>query len=358
MNRKIILFITIIVIFVIAALIILPPSNGKIPAFKDEKGNMISNSIFEKKWIDVDSSKIGLIIVGKNKDNPVLLVCGGGPGIPEYLLESLYPSVLTKHFTVVYFDYPGTGLSYTKVNVDDMTTQLFLNDVDKITDYLLDRFNTNKIYLMGHSFGSYIALNAAYNHPEKYEAYLAVSQIVNTKQSEYMAYDYMISEYEKQNNKSMVKKLKKYPVKESDEVFENYKKDIRDKAMHELGVGTARNMNNVITGLFFPSLKNKAYTIKERINIWKGKSQANKYRVHKDSMAFNAYDNISELKVPVYFFAGKYDYTCVESLQKEYYEFIKAPKKRYYLYENSAHSPVYEEYDITDKYIKDIKESR
>lgn len=202
------IFIVIVVIFIITTLIILPPSNGKIPVFKDEKGNVIPNSISEKTWIDVDDSKIGLIIVGENKDNPVLLFCGGGPGIPEYLLESFYSSALTKHFVVVYFDYRGTGLSYKKVDPNEMNTERYLTDVEFITDYLRNRFDKEKIYLMGHSFGTYIGLNSAKNHPEKYEAYLAVSQVTDQMESEYIAYDYMIEEYKKKNDSSMVSKLK------------------------------------------------------------------------------------------------------------------------------------------------------
>lgn len=345
------IFIVIVVIFIITTLIILPPSNGKIPTFKDEKGNVIPNSISEKTWIDVNDGKLGLIIIGENKNNPVLLVCGGGPGIPEYLLENFYPSALTKHFVVVYFDYRGTGLSYSTIDENKLTKELYLNDVDEVTDYLRDRFNQDKIYLMGHSFGTYIGLYAAYNHPEKYEAYLAQSQTVNQKESEYIAYDYMLNEYKKLGDKSMVSKLEKYNIKES---YETYFAKIRDKAMHKLGVGSTRNMKSVITGLFFPSLRVKEYTIKERLNIWKGKIASKNFKVNKESDDVNLFEEIKELQIPIYFFAGKYDYTCTESLQKKYYDFIKAPKKKYYLYENSAHSPIYEEYDKTNNYIKEI----
>jgi pimeloyl-ACP methyl ester carboxylesterase len=359
MKRKIKMilftFIALIVILIIATLIILPPSKGKVPEFKDENGNVIENSIAEKTWIDIDGSKLGLIIVGENKNNPVLLVCGGGPGIPEYLLESFYPSVLTKHFVVVYFDYRGTGLSYQKVDPDSIDTERYLKDVDVITDYLINRFDKEKIYLMGHSFGTYIGLNVSKTHPEKYEAYLAVSQIASTMESEYIAYDYMLEEYKKQKDSSMVSKLEKYPIRESNEIFDKYASSgVRDKAMHKLGVGTTRKMHSVISELFFPSLRIKAYTVNERINIWKGKKASNDFKVSDESHAFNAFNEVKSLEIPIYFFAGKYDYTCAESLQRKYYEFVDAPKKKYFLYENSAHSPIFEEYDKTDEYIKKI----
>lgn len=62
-------------------------------------------------------------------------------------------------------------------------------------------------------------------------------------------------------------------------------------------------------------------------------------------MYFNAFENISSVEIPIYFFAGKQDYTCSYTLQKEFYEQIKAPVKRFYTFENSAHSPLFEEPD-------------
>ena len=49
------------------------------------------------------------------------------------------------------------------------------------------------------------------------------------------------------------------------------------------------------------------------------------------------------LEIPIYFFGGSYDYTCCYDLQKEYFTMIEAPMKGFYTFENSAHSPLWEE---------------
>lgn len=115
--------------------------------------------------------------------------------------------------------------------------------------------------------------------------------------------------------------------------------------MHDLGVGTTRDMRSVMSGIFFPSLRCTVYTPMERINIWRGKMFAKNTTVVTDSMHFNAFEQVPSLKVPIYFFAGAYDYTCLYSLQKEYYAQIQAPLKGFYTFENSAHSPLFEEPD-------------
>lgn len=136
--------------------------------------------------------------------------------------------------------------------------------------------------------------------------------------------------------------------------YNNLKNDLLDKAMHELGVGTTRNMDSVITGIFFPSLRCTSYTWSERINLWKGKALSRNFKGVK-SAGFNAWEDVAAIQIPIYFLAGKYDYTCNFDLQKEYYEYITAPVKEFYVFENSAHSPIYEEPNKAAEILAKIK---
>lgn len=52
---------------------------------------------------------------------------------------------------------------------------------------------------------------------------------------------------------------------------------------------------------------------------------------------------VTELELPVYFFHGQYDYTCSYTLAKAYYQELRAPIKGFYTFEQSAHSPIFEE---------------
>lgn len=112
-------------------------------------------------------------------------------------------------------------------------------------------------------------------------------------------------------------------------------------------------MKSVITGIFFPSLRMTDYTLKERINIWRGKSFVNK--TMQNIFTFNAFETVQSVDVPVYFLAGRYDYTCCYELQKEYFDFLNAPRKDFYTFENSAHSPLFEEPEKSEEIIKSIK---
>ena len=50
-----------------------------------------------------------------------------------------------------------------------------------------------------------------------------------------------------------------------------------------------------------------------------------------------------EFKIPVYFFAGKYDYATSSEVVNEYFNTIKAPEKKLFWFEHSGHSPNWEE---------------
>lgn len=84
--HKMLIGFTVLIVLLLFILIVFPPSKGEIPCFYDDNGKILENSVTEKCYLDVDGDKLGMIIMAKDINNPVLLVCGGGPGIPEYLL--------------------------------------------------------------------------------------------------------------------------------------------------------------------------------------------------------------------------------------------------------------------------------
>ena len=347
-ERKMVLtFAIILLLLVVVVYIILPPSFGKTKPFLDENGHVSANSISEKIYVEINGTSLGMFIMARDRSKPVLLFLSGGPAIPEYLMEQWYPVGLEDEFVVCWLAYRGTSLSYnTNTDPKIMTTDQFVDDALGITNYLRERFGQRKIYLMAHSFGTYIGIHLANRYPELYHAYIAMAQVTEKRREEMLAYDYMYEQYITLGNDKMVKRFEKYPIHTSEEAFDDYlfaAGGLRDTAMHDLGVGTTHNMRSVIGGIFFRSLRTTVYTPMERINIWRGKVLVTPTPVNTDVFRFNAFDAVPEIGVPIYFLGGIYDYTCAYPLQKEYYEMIEAPLKAFYTFENAAHSPLFEE---------------
>ena len=325
--------------------VLLAWSPGKPEPFLDENGNLLAGSISEKIRVNINGVEQGMFIKSKDINNPVLLFVHGGPGMPEYWLTQRYPTGLEDYFTVVWWEQRGAGLSYNPdISPETMTAEQFVSDTLEVTNYLRKRFGKEKIYLMAHSWGSYIGIQAAAQEPELYYAYIGMGQVSYQIQSEQLAYEYALEQYKKNGNMEMVQRLEAAPPTMTVPLPAKYEA-LRDEYMHGIGIGTTRDMNSVVTGIFFPSWQFREYTLGEKVNLWRGKifSRSREFNLWDKMQATDLTQQVTELEIPVYFFHGKYDYTCAYPLAKDYFEKLKAPLKGFYTFEQSAHSPIFEE---------------
>jgi len=298
-------------------------------------------SISEKTFAEINGVRQGMFVQSKDAAHPVLLCLHGG--LPEYFLTDRYPTGLENDFTVVWWEQRGSGLSYRpRIPPETMTLEQFVADTLSVTNYLRDRFSKKKIYLMAHSGGTFIGLQTAARAPDLYYAYIGVAQVVHQRKSERLAYEYMLERFRETGNSSMVRKLEAAPVTMAAGTPDRYLA-VRDRAMHSLGVGTTHDMNSVLRGIFWPSLRSPHYTLSEKIRLWRSKLASGVSVLWDEMLAIDLADRIAELALPAYFFHGVYDYTVNYQMAKDYVGRLKAPLKGFYTFDRSAHSPVLEE---------------
>jgi pimeloyl-ACP methyl ester carboxylesterase len=341
-----IVFTIILGFFLILTSILLAYSPGKTEQFLDETGKPIPGSVSEKTFVEIGGVKQGMFIRSKNINNPILLYLHGGPAFPNYFLIEKFNPGLEDYFTVCYWEQRGGGLSYTpEVTLESMNLNQLASDTIEVTNYLRKRFGKEKIFIMALSGGTPVALLAASQKPELYNAYVAMAQITNQSESEKIAYKYMMERYEAVGNKKVMDELKKFRVLESDsDIVSYFKAPIRDQYMHELGIGTMHQMTSVFWDIFIPVWTCKAYTVSEKINIWRSKfSFLPKTNLIEEILETDFTTKVPKLDIPVYFFSGKYDLTANVNLSKAYLAKLQAPLKGFYTFENSAHSPLFEE---------------
>jgi pimeloyl-ACP methyl ester carboxylesterase len=323
--------------------VLLANSPGKPEPFRDENGKTLAGGISEKIHVNINGVEQGMFIKGKDKTKPVLLFLHGGPSMPEYTFALRYPTGLENHFTACYWEQRGAGISYSsRIPPETVTVEQLISDTLEVTNYLRKRFGQEKIYLMGHSWGSFIGIQAAVRAPEAYKAYIGVAQISQQLQSEKLAYQYMIEQFTRDGDKKMLQRLEKFPIPKMDTVPKPYH-SLRDEAMHKLGVGTMHNMKSVVSGVFLPTWQNREYTFSEKLGIWRGKWSVYSNNMWNRMIATDLTTKIQKLNIPVYFFHGIHDYTVTYALTKRYYEKLQAPMKGFYTFEHSAHSPMFEE---------------
>lgn len=295
----------------------------------------------EKIFVEINGMKQGMFLQSENIENPVLLFLHGGAGSPEIAFSAKYPTGLEKIFTVCWWEQRGSGISYShKIKPQEMTIEQMISDTIEVVQYLRERFNKKKIYVMGHSWGSLLGVLTVNQAPHLFQAYIGIGQVARQLESERLAYTFMLQEFQKANNKKMVRKLKKFHIDNGGDISFRYL-GVRSKGMMKLGIGIMRHCTSMME-CAMTVLSYKGYTLKEKFNFPLGNNFSLKclwnFVLHTDLI-----NQVPELKVPVYILQGKYDYQVSYTVAMEFSQKLKAPVKGFYTFENSAHSPCFEE---------------
>ena len=324
---------------------------GKPRPFVDEHGEPLPGSISEKIRVTINGVEQGMIVESKDATHPVLLYLHGG--MPDYFLSKRYPTGFEDLFTVVWWEQRGAGLSYhPDIPKSSLTTEQFIADTLAVTDYLRRRFDQEKIYLMGHSGGTFFGIQAAARAPERYHAYIGVAQMVDQLESERLAYEYLLRRYREIGNTKLVSKLEAAPITPAGGTPPGYLA-VRDEGMHRLGAGTMHEMTDYMRGLFLASFQTREYTLGEKVNLWRGKFSAGVSTLWDEVLTTDLAKDLPAVDLPVYFLHGRYDYTVSYPVARAYFDTLKAPVKGFYTFERSAHSPMFEEPEKTLRILRE-----
>jgi pimeloyl-ACP methyl ester carboxylesterase len=343
-----IIAISILAVVILSAAYLFIQSPGKAQPITDNQGREIPGSISSvEKW------KIGnidqyVIIRGANKNNPVILFLHGGPGSPEFAFFRAANRSIEKYFTVVHWEQRGAGKSFSAdIPAASMNVEQFLSDTLELTEMVRKKFNTDKIYLLGHSWGSLLGALAVKKRPDFYRAFIGVGQAVNLTESERIAWEWVLDEARKSGNAEAVKELEKIgPAPYG--VNEFYKKGIELKWVIHFGGGMVHNTDGLYLKLLNMIVHTPEYTVADKINFFRG-NQWSIAQMWDKILKVNLFESAKEFSVPVFILQGEYDYQVSTPLVKKYFAVLKAPSKKYYSFMNSAHGTIYEEPELFHK---------
>jgi pimeloyl-ACP methyl ester carboxylesterase len=303
------------------------------------------NGISSLEEITLGGLKQWIFLRGEDQYNPVLIFLHGGPGAsaPGMPSSRNLDAELIKHFTIVHWDQRGAGKSYdSEIPVSSMTMDRFVEDCKELIDYVRNRFDVKKVFLVAHSSGTVTGIKTAHRYPEKIHAYVGVGQIIHDHEQIRLAYDFVIDEAEKSGDvkiQNAIKAIGPPPYKTPDTLYrmQNY--------VFRFGGVIHENSVKQIGGLLLSFFTAPEYSISDALNslLMKGLF----FSVSAMWEEINDIDiakEIHSIKVPVYFFEGKYDMATPTILVKNYYDLLDAEKgKKLIIFEKSAHMPMIEE---------------
>lgn len=305
--------------------------------------------------LEIGGVKQSMILRGENKQNPVLLFLHGGPGSPEYVFARNFPQVgLEKEFTVCWWDQRGAGMSYhSSIPPESMTVQQMIEDTIQVAHYLQQRFGQQKIYLAGHSWGTYLGMHAIAAQPALFAAYIGIGQVASQFESEQLAQQFMIQQAAAAKNKKLEQKLRQFTLSTPGDITPAYLQ-LRSATMNQLGIGLTHKKSSMLKDIVIPLFTCKEYTLKAKWGYFAGMA----FSIHHlfDAvLTKNLSTAIPSVQVPVYIAQGAFDYQVSFQKAQEYYHSLQAPDKEFYIFENSAHTPFIEEPERFHAILKEIK---
>ena len=283
-----------------------------------------------------------LSIRGKDRRNPILLFLHGGPASTAMPEAYTFQTPWEDYFTVVQWDQRGAGKTY-RANSEEamapgMTVEGQVNDAAEVVQYLRQRYGKEKIFLLGHSWGSVLGVHLAQQHPDWFYAYISVGQVVNGRRNEEMGYAFAMREAKAEGNDKAVRELQSIAPYPGTELTLD-------------SVGMRSKWEMYYGGLAYGR---KDYQFEDDVEkLSPDYSQQDLDAMGKGSL-FSLdhllppllavdFDHVTHFGCPVIVYVGQHDYTTSHELAEQWFNHIQAPSKRLVSFADSAHMMMQEQ---------------
>ena len=283
---------------------------------------------------------------GQNVNNPILLFIHGGPGIAFIPMASSFQGSWEKHFTVVQWDQRGAGKTYASNNLEvlrrTMNVAQMEQDTVDVVNYLRNRFKQQRIFVVGHSWGSILGLWLAHEHPEFIYAFVGTGQAVSFDQNERTGYQDTLQAARSRNNEQAVKELESIapypppiPAFSKTGVLRNWESALLGPPPSEANF---TNTKRILTTL----VSAPEYSLGDDLGWIRGQTLSLQ-TMFPQMMTLDLTKLGYDFRAPIFFFEGRHDPYCPPSLIWDYSQTIKAPQKTFVWFDNSGHFPFFEE---------------
>lgn len=332
-----------ILVIALAIFIAMPAST---PPILGADGQPLPGSIAELVMVDINGQPNGLMIRGYDVNKPVLLYLSGGPGQSSLPWPRVLFDDLSRDFILVGWDQRGTGKSYAALDpAETLTPAQMVADTIAVTDYLRERFDEEKVYLLGESWGTTLAVLAAQQRPDLYHAIIGSGQMVSQSETDRLLY-YDVLEYAEQTgDEALAAEMRAFGEPPYADIFgyafvmgqyeKLYKPYTPPQAYIEKGTQANLGPWNVL---------GSEYNFVEKVNVFRGFLDTAAI-LYPQLQGIDFRQDVPRLDVPLYVLDGEAELSARRDLALEWFEQLDAPIKRIYTFENSAHAPAFEHFE-------------
>ena len=273
-------------------------------------------------------------IRGDDRANPVLLFVHGGPGLPEMPVAHLNAE-LERDFTIVQWDQRGAGKSYRRgISRESMRVEQFVQDTLELTAHLQRTLRKPRIYLVGFSWGTLVATLAAEREPQRFVAYIGMSQIVDIPEAELLLYREAIAAARARDLPNAMRELREagpppWTTARKKSAVARWWQRLRPTVSHKI---TAARY----AGLAFTS---PAYTPLDLVRLTAG-AKFSSDALRAEIRAADLRKLVPQLNVPTYFLMGRHDTVVSSEMLVRYFGELDAPRgKKIIWFDDADHAP-------------------
>jgi pimeloyl-ACP methyl ester carboxylesterase len=294
-----------------------------------------SDSVSELVDVRIGGHEQSLLIRGASADAPVLLYLEGGPGGTGIGRMRNAGEALEQDFVVAVWDQRGTGKSYDELDpTSSLTLEQTVDDTIAVTDYLRQRFDQPKIYVVGSSWGTTLGVLAVQREPDKFHAYVGTGQMVDQFETDKRMYAESVTDAEARGDDDVAEKLRALgPPPYDDTLAYPLAISSNPKWMNfERGEdynGAAEYPASLFVGEYtlIEQLRSVG-AIAETFDVLYPQLQNTDFRLQ-----------VPRLEVPVFVVSGEHEASGRSTLAREWFDDLSAPSKEYVVFEHSGHTP-------------------
>lgn len=316
----------------LAALIARPASTAPILT---TDGQAASVSVAELTTVEIGGHEQVLMIRGRSTESPVLLYLAGGPGGSD--IGAMRQDVgLEQDFIVATWDQRGAGKSYPALDpTETFTVDQLVSDTVEVTNYLRDRFDEERVYLVGQSWGSTLGVLAVQERPDLYYALVGVGQMVSQRETDIMFWEDALAWAERTGNVGLAETLRSNGPPPYDDVYDY---DGVISYEHEWNAYPGLDLSHEMPGtLFVPE-----YSWMDRINAFRGFLDTNA-TLYPQLQEIDFREDVTRLNVPYYMVLGEHEARGRSVLAGEWYEQLDALAKERSVFEGAGHRPNFDD---------------
>lgn len=294
--------------------------------------NKKNRAIYFEEYRKINGIEQYLFHAGTSDKNPVILFLHAFASA-ESLMTNLFQERWEELFTVVHLDQRGAGKTFTKNPTAAPTMELQLQDIHETILYLKERYQKEKIILVGHSWGSVLGSIYIKRHPENIAYYVGTGQVISVLEGERKGYEKALEiAIQKKDVKSQekLKSIEHYPYGNP----ENFIKDCTQLRTVQQKYHLAPSKMSYIP-LFKAMVTSPIFRFSD-IHAFLGAEKINS-KLNEEMMDFDLNQESYEYKVPVYYILGANDWQVPYVLAEDYFEKIEAPRKKLYLIKEAGH---------------------